>query len=110
MYVNVYIIVYWRYMIVFYSYTQWLPRNIARNSGPKTIQQVHHDAAREMGVQIPTSHAQHDAPFYHSNGDLFGRSNHNRPPMADMFGPSSPPTMIGGNMQTNALIISMSSM
>jgi translation initiation factor 4G len=85
----------------------WVPRKILTENGPKTIQQVRQQAAKEFGINIPTPPSPGSTMIQSSNMDLFGRPLNNgsnrgpqgRMPPDVMFGsapvPLSPPFMSG---------------
>lgn len=85
--------------------SNWIPRKILRDNAPKTIQQVHHEAAKDLGHALPPSPQPNIIPGFHQNVDIFGRpmngytgpSHGPNGPMSDMFGPgpTSPPVMGG---------------
>lgn len=54
---------------------QWVPRKILRDNAPRTIQQVHHEAAaKAMGHFMPGAggpHAHTGPPFTHSTSHVY---------------------------------------
>ncbi|XP_076068093.1 N-acetyltransferase 1 isoform X1 [Oratosquilla oratoria] len=70
----------------------WVPRKIAQSDGPRTIQEVREEAARDLGVYIPPPTSQ--GPPRSSGlisplaalGSFFPTANSNRVGMEDVFG------------------------
>ena len=56
---------------------QWVPRKIHTQNGPKTINQVRHEAAKEFGLNIPTPPSPSATMMPPANMDLFGRPLNN---------------------------------